>query len=242
MSHRLNTSHGGTLRVALTQATEWGSTQASVSAMAKLRQRNEFLWFFCKSMRQGLSRMYILWPAMRKWTVCNFLWNSCFGHGSRQNLWSSMVKEPGSKKVPRPSYGQKIVPRSPVPQFTIIEKRSVLYIHSSTFNVSVYTPYNTTQPHFWWPQSASTAILVLRIRYWEKRWTLHLVSCLWLFVQLRLHVINTPGCGSSTTWNTSGLYVLFGMNYSCEKPCPCSSKLVSHWGCTVMCMSTYTIL
>ena len=41
MSHRLNISHGGTLCVTLTEAAERGSTQASVSVMAKLRQRNE---------------------------------------------------------------------------------------------------------------------------------------------------------------------------------------------------------
>ena len=34
-------NHGGTLRIALTEATERGSTQANVSAMAKLRQRNK---------------------------------------------------------------------------------------------------------------------------------------------------------------------------------------------------------
>ena len=39
VSHRLNTSHGRTLRVALTEAAERGSSQANVSAMAKLRQR-----------------------------------------------------------------------------------------------------------------------------------------------------------------------------------------------------------
>ena len=37
VSHRLNTSHGGTLRVASTEAAEQGCTGASVSAMAKLR-------------------------------------------------------------------------------------------------------------------------------------------------------------------------------------------------------------
>ena len=41
MSRRVNTSLGGTLCVALTKAAEQGSTQASVGAMAKLRQRNE---------------------------------------------------------------------------------------------------------------------------------------------------------------------------------------------------------
>ena len=41
MSHRVNTSYGGTLRVAPTEAAESGSTQTSVSAIAKLRQRNE---------------------------------------------------------------------------------------------------------------------------------------------------------------------------------------------------------
>ena len=52
-----------------------------------------------------------------------FLWKSRFGYGSTQILLlSSTVKEPGSKKFPKPSYGQKPVHGSPVPQFTIFRE------------------------------------------------------------------------------------------------------------------------
>ena len=148
-----------------------------------------------------------LWPAMEKSTT------SRFGYGSTQTLLqSSMVKEPGSKNAPKPSYGQKLYTGHPCLSLQIFEKRRVLYVHSSTFNVSVYAPYYATRfvchnefarkdVH---RQSASTVVLVLKTRYREKRWTLSFVSCLWSFVQLRRHAINTPGCGCLTTWSTSG--------------------------------------
>ena len=50
--------------------------------------------------------------------------------------------EPGSKNFPKPSYDQKIVHGSPSQFF---EKQSILYVHSSTFSVSVYAPYYTTR-------------------------------------------------------------------------------------------------
>ena len=115
------------------------------------------------------------------------------------------VKEPGSKKVPRPSYGLKIVHRSPVCQSTIFGKRSILYVHSSIFNLSmhiIYALYHTMlfvkdnefagkDGH---RQSTSTAVLVLRS---EKQWTLSLVSFLCSFVQLHSWV------WFLTTWSTS---------------------------------------
>jgi len=56
-------------------------------------------------------------------TICNFFRNSRFWYGSTQNLLSSStVEKPGSKKVPRPSYGLKIVHGSPLSQFTIFRE------------------------------------------------------------------------------------------------------------------------
>ena len=64
-----------------------------------------------------------MWPAMEKSTTRDFSWNSRFGYGSTQNLLqSSTVKEPCSKKAPKPSYGLKIVHGSPVSQFTIFRE------------------------------------------------------------------------------------------------------------------------
>ena len=56
-----------------------------------------------------------------------------------------MIKEQGFKKFPKPSYGQKLYTGHPCLSSQFFEKRSVLYVHSSTFNVSVYAPYYTTQ-------------------------------------------------------------------------------------------------
>ena len=56
-------------------------------------------------------------------------------------MWSSTVKEPGSKKAHRPSYGLKIVHGSPVPQSTIFRETECFVC---TFNVSVYDPYHAT--------------------------------------------------------------------------------------------------
>ena len=57
---------------------------------------------------------------MEKSTTREFSWKSRFGYELTQNLLqSSTVNEPGSKKAHKPSYGQKIVHGSPVPQFTI---------------------------------------------------------------------------------------------------------------------------
>ena len=56
-----------------------------------------------------------------------------------------MVKELESKKVPRPSYGLKIVHGSPVSQFPIFGETERFVHNSSTFNVSVYAPYHATR-------------------------------------------------------------------------------------------------
>ena len=50
-----------------------------------------------------------------------------------------MVEQPGSKKVPSPSYGLKIAHGSPVPHTSIFRETHV----QETFNVSVYGPYHT---------------------------------------------------------------------------------------------------
>ena len=51
-----------------------------------------------------------------------------------------MVKEPGSKKVHRPTYGLKIVHGSPVPQITIFGETERLV--RTSFDVSVCAPYH----------------------------------------------------------------------------------------------------
>ena len=132
-----------------------------------------------------------MWSAMEKQTTRDFSWKSHFGYGMTQNLlYSSTVKEPGSKKAPKPSYAQKLNTGHSCLNLQFFEKRSVLYVHCSTFNVSVYALYYTTRfvRHNEFAgkdghgESAGTPILVLRRRYRGKRWTLRFVSCLWSFV------------------------------------------------------------
>ena len=54
--------------------------------------------------------LYDMWPT---------IYFSRFGYGLTQNLQqSSVVEKPGSKKARKPSYGQKVVHGSPMPQFT----------------------------------------------------------------------------------------------------------------------------
>ena len=52
-----------------------------------------------------------------------------------------MVKRPGSREAPKPSYGQKIMHGSP--EITIFLETERLYVRTQMFNFSVYTPCHT---------------------------------------------------------------------------------------------------
>ena len=85
--------------------------------------------------KYSLQRVF---PNPVTYIICDLLWkNWPLAFWVWINADFTVVKEPGSKKFPKPSYGQNLYTGHPYLSSQFFEKQSVLYVHSSTFNVSI---------------------------------------------------------------------------------------------------------
>ena len=130
-------------------------------------------------------------------TICNPLWknqplaifheNRVLGM-DRRRIYCRVQRSKSQvlKRLLSRVMAKKLYTGHPCLSLQFFEKQIILYVRSSTFNVSVYALYYTTRfvSHNEFAgkdvhrRSASTAVLVLKRRYREKRWTLRFVSCL----------------------------------------------------------------